>query len=168
MNVVTVGGAVLGLCLLGYRLTLWWPGLKGLKVAHVMQLLPFVYAFAYGVLGILCVGGIIGAAFDFVLWGSNWLGDAAFVVGVGGPMGHEVTVPVTTPLTVGGCAMFLVCTAVFAALMKKKKQLRSDLKLGAWAGCTLGMTKLVALVAAPALASAANLAGAWISTQVIT
>ena len=53
MNYVTYGGVTVGLCLLGYELTLWWPGLNSLKkdpIRQASRLLPFLLSWAYGCL----------------------------------------------------------------------------------------------------------------------
>lgn len=169
MNIVTMGGMLVGLSLLIWKVVLWWPGTKALKkdaVHQVGELLPWAYGFCYGVLGILTVGGIVGAAFDFVVWGTNWMGDAAYVWGVGGAAQSSVTRATIAPLTSGGLAVMWILTVIWLVTMKKKEALRQDLTRGAWSGAMLGLTKGVAGVAVVPLASLVNLAGAWISTEV--
>lgn len=171
MNVVTIGGVLVGLSLVGRQAVRWWPGSRALRkdlAGCVTQLVPFVYAFSFGVLVIMTVGGFVGMVGDAVLWASNWVGDAAFVWGVGGQAQMSTTGAIATPLTAGGMVIVLIMCAIFPVLLKKKESLRQDLVAGAWAGVSLGLTKAVAMSAAPVIASAANLAGAWISTQVIT
>lgn len=90
MNIVTIDGATVGLCILVHHMTTWWPGTKPLRkdrAKHAAALLPFLAAWAYGVLTILGVGGLIGWVADTTLWISNWLGDIALVWGVGGQAG---------------------------------------------------------------------------------
>lgn len=170
MGTVTVGGLVLGLGLLARKLILWWPGAKGLQKdpwGAGQHLLPFIYGWCYGMLAILCTGGLVGVVADVTLWGSNWIGDAAYVWGVGGDAQRSVTRPAVSALTAGGTTMMLILTFVFLALMKKNEHLRKDLRAGAWCGICLGLSNGIAGAAAIPLASLANLAGAWISTEVL-
>ena len=56
MNYVTYGGVTVGLLVLAYQLTTWWPGSKALRtdpLGYAAALLPFLFAWAYGVLAIL-------------------------------------------------------------------------------------------------------------------
>jgi hypothetical protein len=161
VNVVTIGGVTVGLCLLTYHLIQWWPGLKALKkdpVGHAGRLLPFLIAWAYGVLAILTVGGLIGVVADTTLWISNWLGDAALVWGVGGQSGQRATGTGYLPLTQTGAAIVLILTVALAAAIKKSRY-GSDLKKGAWCGICLGTSAGVAGFAAVPLAMAVNWLG---------
>lgn len=165
-----MGGVAIGLGVLCWRLIRWWPGTKRLKtkgIAYLQLLLPFAYAWCYGMLAILCVGGLIGAAADAVLWGSNWLGEAAFVWGIGGEYRYSTTRPATSALTVGGSLIFLIMTFCYFALLKKSENTRKDMLYGAWSGICLGLSKGIAGAAAIPLASLVNVAGAWLSTEVI-
>ena len=68
----------------------WWPGLPGKGGADVkgaiLTLLPLLAAYAYGVLVILGVGGLLGWAANFTLWGVGWVGGC----GLGGLCGWGV------------------------------------------------------------------------------
>ncbi|MFJ8081981.1 hypothetical protein ACIQ6Y_15355 [Streptomyces sp. NPDC096205] len=98
MTYVTYGGVTIGICLALATLVKWWPGLKPLQkqpLQYLGKLLPFLLAWAYGVLAILTVGGLVGWIADTALWITNWLGDAALVWGVGGQAGqHTSSAPI--------------------------------------------------------------------------
>ncbi|MFF9205128.1 hypothetical protein ACF1AE_25570 [Streptomyces sp. NPDC014986] len=163
MNYVTYGGVTVGLCLLGYELTLWWPGIKSLKkdpLRHASRLLPFLLSWAYGCLTTLGIAGLIGTASSSVLGLSNWLGDAALLWGVGEKPGQLAARGTFTPLSGPGGCLVLILTAVFIAALKKAgDETRGELKRGAWCGITLGTSAGVAGFAAVPLAQAANWLG---------
>jgi hypothetical protein len=159
MNYVTFGGVTIGLCILGYQLTLWWPGRKGLKdpLKHAARLLPFLAAWCYGCLTTLGIAGLIGTASSSVLGLSNWLGDAALLWGVGEQPGQLAARETFTPLSGPGNCLVLILTAVFAAAVKKAGDgTRGELTRGAWCGITLGTSAGVAGFAAVPLAQAVN------------
>ncbi|MBT2379017.1 hypothetical protein J7E90_17085 [Streptomyces sp. ISL-111] len=165
MQIVTFGGVTIGLLLLLWALIQWWPGLKPLRkdpAGSAAALLPFLFAWAYGVLAILTVGGLVGWIADTTLWISNWLGDAALVWGVGGNPGQRGPTVAYLPLTQTGGAVVLLLTVVIIAIAKRKKtpaEVKSSLKTGAWCGICLGTSAGVAGFAAVPLAQAANWAG---------
>ncbi|MFJ6566443.1 hypothetical protein ACIQNU_03425 [Streptomyces sp. NPDC091292] len=161
MQYVTVGGVTVGICILITALVRWWPGLKALKkdpLGHAGRLLPFLIAWAYGVLAILTVGGLIGWAADTALWISSWLGDAALVWGVGGQAGQHAPEPAFVPLTQTGGAIVLILTAALIAAAKKSKY-GHDITTGAWCGICLGTSAGIAGFAAVPLALAVNWLG---------
>ncbi|MFP3990668.1 hypothetical protein U9R90_25025 [Streptomyces sp. E11-3] len=161
MTYVTIGGVTVGICILIYHLVSWWPGLKTLRKDPLRQLgrlLPFLIAWAYGVLASLTVGGAIGWIADGVLWISNWLGDAALVWGVGGTAGQSASGTGYLPLTQTGGAVVLILTVALIAAVKKSRY-GSDIKLGAWCGICLGTSAGVAGFAAVPLAIAVNWLG---------
>ncbi|MET9957052.1 hypothetical protein ABZ135_36630 [Streptomyces sp. NPDC006339] len=157
----TRGAIVVGLSVLAwYLVKLWWPGLKALQarpVEHLGRLLPFLAGWAYGALGILAVGGLIGWAFDTALWVTNWLGDAALVWGVGGTAGISSRGNYL-PLTGDGAGLVLVLTVLFVAAVKATRS-GTDLKLGSWCGLSLGTSSGIAGFAAVPLAQATNATG---------
>ncbi|MET7900360.1 hypothetical protein ABZS86_02405 [Streptomyces sp. NPDC005355] len=162
MNIVTLGGVTVGLAILVHHLVGWWPGHKPLRkdpLKHLGALLPFLIAWAYGVLAVLGVGGLVGWIADTALWISNWLGDVALVWGVGGTTGRSATGTSYLPLTQTGGAVLLLLTVAMAAAVKKSRHGR-DLKFGAWCGVCLGTSAGIAGFAAVPLAQAANWAGA--------
>ncbi|MCX0246429.1 hypothetical protein [Streptomyces drozdowiczii] len=158
MQIVTFGGVTLGLCILIVTLVRWYPGYRTLRkkpMPFVGQLLPFLLAWAYGVLAILTVGGLIGRIADATLWISNWLGDVALVWGVGVDRGQSATGHTYLPLTQTGSALVLILTAAMVVGAKKSKY-GSDLKSGAWCGICLGTSAGVAGFAAVPLATVIN------------
>ncbi|MFE9922289.1 hypothetical protein ACFYQA_12050 [Streptomyces sp. NPDC005774] len=160
MQIVTIGGVTIGVCILVATLVQWYPGHKALqkKPQLVGSLLPFVLAWAYGVLAILTVGGLVGWVADTTLWITNWLGDVALVWGVGGQTGQSATGSAYLPLTQTGGALVLILTVAMVAAAKKSKYGR-DLKAGAWCGICLGTSAGVAGFAAVPLAQAVNWLG---------
>ncbi|PNG17590.1 hypothetical protein [Streptomyces cahuitamycinicus] len=163
MNYVTYGGVTVGLILLGYELTLWWPGLKSLKkdpIRHAARLLPFLLSWAYGCLTTLGIAGLIGTASSSILGLSNWLGDAALLWGVGEQPGQLAARETFTPLSgPGGCMVLILTAVLIAALKKAGDETRGELKRGVWCGITLGTSAGVAGFAAVPLAEAANWLG---------
>lgn len=163
MNYVTLGGVTVGLCILGWDVTKWWPGRKQLlkdPLKHASRLLPFLLSWAYGCLTTLGIAGLIGTASSAVLGLSNWLGDAALVWGVGEPTGQLAAAKTFVPLSTPGACLVLILTAVFIAAVKKASDETSGiLKRGAWCGICLGTSAGVAGFAAVPLALAANWLG---------
>lgn len=162
MNYVTFGGVTVGICILLATLVKWWPGLKALQKnpqQHAGRLLPFLLAWAYGVLAILTVGGIVGWIADTALWITNWLGDAALVWGVGGTPGQHGTGARYLPLTAAGNGVVLILTVGMAVARKKSSRYGSELTMGMWCGISLGTSAGVAGFAAVPLAQAANWLG---------
>ncbi|MFI0530297.1 hypothetical protein ACH3XX_09635 [Streptomyces scabiei] len=164
MQIVTIGGVTVGICVLLYYLVLSWPGAKALRSAplpHLARLLPFLLAWCYGALALLGVGGLVGWTADTALWISNWLGDVALIWGVGGQAGTHANGSNYLPLTQAGGGIVLILTVVMIALLKKSAHAR-DLKLGMWCGVCLAMSAGVSGFAAVPLAQAAN----WLGTHV--
>ncbi|GGV34330.1 hypothetical protein GCM10010293_36760 [Streptomyces griseoflavus] len=162
MQIVTIGGVTVGLCILGYFLTTWYPGRKPLQkdpVRHAAALAPFLFAWAYGCLTILGIGGLIGWIADTALWISSWLGDVALVWGVGTAAGQAAGGTVYLPLTQTGGAIVLILTAVMVAIVKKSTKHGAAIKLGAWCGICLGTSAGIAGFAAVPLAQAVNWLG---------
>lgn len=162
MQLVTIGGVTVGLCILIHYLVAWWPGRKALLKDPARQagaLAPFLVAWAYGVLAILGVGGLVGWIADTALWISNWLGDVALVWGVGGQSGQTAARATYLPLSQTGGAIVLILTVALVAAVKKSKY-GSDIKRGAWCGVCLGTSAGVAGFAAAPLAIAVNWLGA--------
>ena len=156
----TLGGVTVGLCILLAELVGWYPGWRRLEkkpVAYFGQLVPFVLAWAYGLLGILCVMGVIGWAFDMALWASNWLGDAALLLGVGEQPG-QISHGAVQPLTAQGNALVLILTVVAITAIKKRPE-GPQIKRGTWCGLCLGTSSGVAGLAAVPLAQAVNWLG---------
>lgn len=163
MITVTLGGVTVGLCILGWYLIKWYPGPeKFMKrpLGYIRQLLPFVLAWVYGCLGILCVMGLVGWAFDAALWASNWLGDAALWLGVG-ENPQQVAAGSYVPLTAfGNCVVLLATVCMVAAI--KFRSCGTDLKLGMWCGLTLGTSASLAGTVAVPIAEGVNALGGLI------
>jgi hypothetical protein len=161
MTYVTIGGVTVGLCILAYQLTIWWPGRKALTkdpVRHASGLLPFLLSWAYGALTVLGIGGLIGWAARTAVWISSWLGDVALVWGVGADAGQRAGGTVYLPLTQTGGALVLILTVIVVAAAKKSKH-GASISRGAWCGMTLGTSAGIAGFAAVPLATAANWLG---------
>ncbi|WP_108986951.1 hypothetical protein [Streptomyces coelicoflavus] len=161
MQIVTFGGVTVGLLVLAWHLTDWWPGLKSLRskpAHHAAALLPFLLSWTYGVLAVLGVGGLIGWAADTALWISSWLGDVALVWGVGGQAGQTAGAAQYLPLTQAGGGIVLILTAVMVVLARKNRY-GTDLKRGVWCGICLGTSAGVAGFAAAPIAVAVNWLG---------
>jgi hypothetical protein len=162
MTYVTFGGVTVGICILLATLVRWWPGLKPLQSApqdHLGRLLPFLLSWAYGVLAILTVGGLVGWIADTALWITNWLGDAALVWGVGGESGQRSAPAAYLPLSGPGNGIVLILTVCMAVARKKSTRYATELTHGMWCGITLGTSAGVAGFAAVPLAQAANVIG---------
>lgn len=163
MQIVTIGGVTVGVSILIHHIISWWPGLKTLRkdpVRQAGQLAPFLIAWAYGVLAVLGVGGLVGWIADTALWISNWLGDVALVWGIGGQSGQRAGSSGYLPLTQTGGAIVLILTVTLCAAVKKSRY-GSDIKRGAWCGVCLGTSAGVAGFAAAPLALAVN----WLGTH---
>lgn len=157
----TRGAIVVGLgVFVWYLIKSWWPGIKALQSAplqHLGRLLPFLAGWAYGALGVLAVGGLIGWAFDAALWITNWLGDVALVLGVNGEAGVSSRGNYL-PLTSDGSGLMVIVTIAFIAAVKATRS-GPDLKLGTWCGLSLGTSSSIAGLAAVPLAQATNVSG---------
>lgn len=171
VNVLSLGGWVLGMGLVILRLGTWYPGWKRLRKDPLGQLTaigPFLFAWCYGALLIMCAGGILGWLADFALWGGNWIGDGALIWGVGGQAQDAVTRGTAQVLTNGGHAMVLLLLFVLAVLVKRRSVDTKELTHGMASGVLLGLSGGVVGAVAVPLASAVNLAGAWLPTGMET
>jgi hypothetical protein len=163
--VVTYGSLAVGIGLLVYHFVTWWPGRKALMKDPMCltSLVPFLLGYAYGALLVMGVGGLMGWMAGAVIWGVGWVGDAALVYGVGGAR-ETLGQGQVMALTNGGLWMVLVMTFLIVALRRRTAHLKEDIGRGVLTGVLTGSTPLVAGALAVPLASAVNLAGAWIST----
>jgi len=160
---ITYGTLVIGLIALAAELADWYPGWKALKkkpLAYLANLVPFTFMWAVGALMAMCAGGLIGWATDWFVWGAGWLGDGALIYGLGGER-QAVAQGLSQPLTNGGLAMTLIILTM-AVIRLKKGGVDWSRKRGIISGATLGLSAGVAAVVAVPLASAVNIAGAWI------
>lgn len=157
---VTIGGVTIGLYLLLRHAIEWYPGLDQLKnrpLDYAGDWLPFLFAWAYGALGILVSMGLIGWAFDTALWASNWVGDAALWLGAGETPGRAAGTAYQPLGTLGNAAMVLV-TLLMPTLIKHTKS-GDAIKRGMWCGLCLGTSSTVGGLTAVPLAQGANWVG---------
>lgn len=165
----TVASFTAGLSLVAYALITWWPGSKALKkdpAGFARELAPFLLSYAYGMLLILGVGGVVGWLADGVVWAVGWVGDAALVYGVGGTRASVSGTGQTIALTNGGLMIVIIFTVVVVAVRKRRgtsEQTRKQIALGTFGGILTGTVAAVSSTFAIPLASAANMAGAWMN-----
>jgi hypothetical protein len=142
-NLVSLGGVTVGLSLVGWQLTRWWAGHKKKNLKAFRHLAPFLLTLAYGMLLILCAGGLLGLAADYSLWGASAIGDAVLVYGVGGAA-PTVTRTSNIALSPGGHAVVVIGTVVLVAVWTRTRGWRWDLFSGVVAGVTLGLASGIA------------------------
>lgn len=145
--VVSLGGVTVGLSLLGWEITRWWPGTKqALKPKHLLKLLPFLLVWLYGMLLILSAGGLLGGGADWSLWGSSAIGNAALAYGVGGGT-PDVTRASNLVLTDGGHAVVIIATVVLIAVWTKRRGFNWMIVRALVSGISLGLASGVAGIA---------------------
>lgn len=160
--VVSLGGVTVGLSLLAWDITRWWPGAKqATKPKHLLKLLPFLLAWLYGMLLILSAGGLLGGGADWSLWGSSAIGNAALTYGVGGGT-PDVTRTSNLILTDGGHAVVIIATVVLIALWTKKRGINWMLFRAVLSGISLGLASGVAGVAGYVLSPVVSTAGDFV------
>ncbi|MGW4388219.1 hypothetical protein [Streptomyces sp. NPDC004685] len=142
-NLVSLGGVTVGLSLFGWQFARWWAGHKKKNLKALRALAPFLLSLAYGMLLILCAGGLLGLAADYSLWGASTIGDAVLVYGVGGTA-PAVTRTSNIALTPGGHAVVVIGTVVLVAVWTRTRGWRWDLFSGLLAGVTLGLASGIA------------------------
>lgn len=154
---VSLGGAAVGTGILASSIQRWW-----MKDGHrIPALIPYLLAGLYGVLVVLCAGGLLGSLGHVVLWGGNTVGDAALVYGVGGNTGNT-TSSTLVPLSDGGYVVVLVATVIMVGSFRWSKKLpRFKVAMGILTGICLGLNAGVAGALAVPLANFANVGGAW-------
>lgn len=161
----TMGSFTIGLGIVGHHLFTWWPGRKSLQsdpTGSLISFLPFAFGYAYGMLLILGVGGLVGWIADAVVWGVGWVGDGALVFGVGGSRQSLSVEGQSLALTNGGLMIVLVIMFIAAALRKRTAHLKQDIGRGTLGGILTGTVPSVSAAFAIPLASAVNVAGAWL------
>ncbi|PVE04680.1 hypothetical protein [Streptomyces scopuliridis] len=158
-NVVSLGGVTVGLSLLAWEITRWWPGRKNLlKLKKLLDLLPFTLAALYGMLLILSAGGILGGGANVALWGGSEIGDATLQYGLGAGT-PDATRTSNLVLTDGGHAFVIVCTVILFAIWTKRGGFRWDLARAVFCGITLGLSAGVAGIAGYVLSPVVSAAG---------
>lgn len=161
-GIVTLGGVVLGLGLFLWDATRWWADhpKKRFSIKALRKFAPSLACVAYGALLILSAGGLIGAAADWSLWGTNTVGEVVLVYGVGGTS-PDVTRNSQLGLTPGGHAVVILTTVVFLAITSRKG-IRWDLARQTLAGISLGLAKSVAGVIGFVVAPVVSVGGDWL------
>ncbi|MGW2584538.1 hypothetical protein ACWCYZ_24965 [Streptomyces virginiae] len=158
-GIVSLGGVTVGLALLGWEITIWWPGLKqARKVKNLLKLLPFAAVWLYGMCLILSAGGLLGAGADWSLWGSSTIGNAALAYGVGGGT-PVVTRTSNLVLTDGGHAVVVIATVVLIAVWVKRRGFNWMVTRALVSGVSLGLASGVAGVAGYVLSPLVSTAG---------
>jgi hypothetical protein len=157
-GLVSLGGVTVGLSLFAWDFSRWWTSNKKRFTPKALRrLAPFLACLAYGTLLILSAGGLIGAAADWSLWGTNQIGDIVLVYGVGGTS-PDVTRSSNLALTAGGHAVIIVVTVVFLAV-SSIRGMRWDFARGILSGISLGLSASVAGAAGYVLAPVVSYAG---------
>lgn len=162
--VFSYGTLFVGVGLLAWELSAWYPGYKALQkkpVPHLGNLLPFLSQWCTGALTAMLSGGLIGWATHWFIWGAGWLGDAAYVWGLGGARADAPQSGVSQALTGGG--IFVVGILLIVTLARLGKGYSGSKKRGLTSGILMSLSAGVAAVVAVPLASAANLAGFWLT-----
>lgn len=162
MIAVTAGGVLVGLAFLAAFLVKKWPGKKVLKspVDVAVDFLPFLFGYAYGTLGTLALGGLIGWAFDTATWILNWLGDVALWVGVGAEVGTSAQ-GTYLPLTLPGTYVVVLLTVIVVCVIRFRA-CGPEVGHGTLTGALLSTSTSVAGALATPLAQAANWTGSWL------
>lgn len=163
----TYGSLLIGVLCAAYELADWYPGRKTLlkkPLDHAAALGPFAWNWVIGAMLVLYAGGAVGAATDWFVWGAGWLGDAAYVWGIGGTRQNAPTTAISQPLTAGG--LFMGTIAMVVAAVRIRKGATASKKRGLASGALMGMSAGVASVAAVPIASVLNASGVWLAGAV--
>jgi hypothetical protein len=159
-GIVSLGGVTVGLSLAAWDVSRWFAShKKRLALKALRDLAPFLLCMAYGALLILSAGGIIGAAADWSLWGTNTVGEVVLVYGVGGTS-PDVTRSSQLALTPGGHAV--IVTVVFAAVASRRG-FRLDFVRGVLSGVSLGLASSIAGAVGYVLAPVVSKAGDYVA-----
>lgn len=162
----TLGALLIGCAAFVAEVFSWWPGIAPFRSKKadylnlVSPLVPFAAYWCVGALMSMCLGGLVGWAMDWWIWGAGWLGDAAYVWGVGGP--HQ-TAPQGTSAALTSGGLFMACLVLVAAAVRRHKGDATSKTRGWVSGSLMGLSAGVARVVAVPLASGVNIAGAWIT-----
>lgn len=161
-GLVSLGGVTVGLSLFAWDFSRWFAShKKRLALKALRHLIPFLLCMAYGALLILSAGGIIGAAADWSLWGTNQVGEIVLVYGVGGTS-PDVTRSSNLALTPGGHAVVIITTVVLAAVASRRG-FRLDFVRGVLAGVSLGLASSIAGAVGFLVAPVVSTAGDYVA-----
>ncbi|MFJ6934448.1 hypothetical protein [Streptomyces sp. NPDC101132] len=162
-GIVSLGGVTVGLSLLAWEVTRWWPGLKSAgKPKQLLKLAPFLIVWLYGMLLVLSAGGLLGAGADWSLWGSSAIGDAALAYGVGGGT-PTVTRSSHLVLSDGGHAVVIIATVALIALWTKRRGINWMVVRALLSGISLGLASGVAGAAGYVLSPVVSTAGDYVA-----
>jgi hypothetical protein len=142
-SVVSLGGVTVGLSLFAWDFSRWWVSHKKRLTSKALKaLVPQVLCLTYGALLVLSAGGIIGAAADWSLWGTNQVGDVGLIYGLGSST-PNVTRTTHLALTAGGHAVIIIATVVVIAV-SGIRGFRWDFVRHILSGISLGLASSVA------------------------
>lgn len=143
-GLVSLGGVIVGLSLFAWDFSRWFAAhpKKRLSLKALRKIGPFLVCMAYGALLVLSAGGLIGAAADWSLWGTNQVGEVVLVYGVGGTA-PDVTRSSHLALTPGGHGFIIIATVVILAV-SGIRGVRWDFVRGVVAGVSLGLASGIA------------------------
>ncbi|AGP56175.1 hypothetical protein [Streptomyces rapamycinicus] len=160
MNVtLTAGGILTGLAPLVWYGARWAKTNLKSKTKNWKELIPLAYGFTLGILGAMCVGGLLGKLFGRIRQTSNAIGNK----GLGTTTGAADTAVAgahVQPLTTGGSILVVLAFLALIALWKKIN--KDDIRMigsGAFSGSTVGTTAGIGGTGALALVPAVNSLG---------
>ncbi|WP_438478975.1 hypothetical protein [Streptomyces asiaticus] len=160
MNVtLTAGGILVGLAPLVWYGARWAKANLKSKTKNWKELIPLVYGFTLGILGAMCVGGLLGKLFGRVRQTSNAIGNKALGTTTGADDAAVAGAHVQ-PLTVGGSIVVVLAFLALLAIWKKID--KDDVRMigaGSFSGCTVGTTAGIGGTGALALVPAVNSLG---------
>lgn len=158
------GALFIGFACLVIELADWYPGLTALRkhpTKWAASLGSFLWTWCVGAVLTLCVGGLVGLATGWFIWGAGWLGDAAYVAGLGGQR-QEASRIADVALTPGG--IFMAGLLILVTVIRVRKGGTSPSKIrGLISGILMSCSAGVAATVAVPLASAVNISGAWLT-----
>ncbi|WP_130799772.1 hypothetical protein [Streptomyces otsuchiensis] len=139
---LTIGGAAIGLMLLGIALHHWWKGKRDPK-----DLIPSAEGVAAGVLATLCTGGLIGGAAGWIAGGANAAGGFAMGAAAGAEDG-VIAGAEMPPLSPGGAVLVVVgivvlCVAIKGAPKAQRRRILGGVIVGATLGLTAGAAAIL-------------------------
>ncbi|MCP9209299.1 hypothetical protein [Streptomyces cucumeris] len=160
MNVnLTAGGILVGLGPLVWYGSRWAKANMRAKSKDWKALIPLAYGFGLGILGAMCVGGLLGKLFGRVRQTANGVGGKA----LGATTGTDTTTIAgahVQPLTQGGSILVVLAFLALIALWKKIH--KDDIRMigaGSFSGCTVGTTAGIGGTGALALVPFVNSLG---------
>ncbi len=161
-GLVSLGGVTVGLSLFAWDFSRWFAShKKRLTLKALRQLAPQLLCMAYGALLILSAGGLIGAAADWSLWGTNQAGDIVLVYGLGSTT-PNVTRAQHLALSPGGHAVIIIATVVVIAV-SSRRGFRWDYVRHILSGVSLGLASSIAGAVGFIVAPSVSWAGDYVA-----